>query len=492
MNGESELPEGWVSAKLGDLISDIQPGFACGEHNREGDGYPHLRPMNISIDGKIDLTVVKYIPSEKVDTESKILQFGDVLFNNTNSTELVGKTAFYNLKELRAFSNHMTRIRCIPKILDSPYCALYIHELWREGYFGEHCNKHVSQSSISRNVLAETPINLPPLAEQRRIVAAVEQLLARVNASRERLDRVPGLLKTFRQAVLAAACSGRLTEGWREREENLEPISLFLKRTHLPKKVARGNFRLKQLDPSKLPILPKLWEWHHIHEVAERVTVGYVGPMKDEYVCEGIPFLRSQNVREGGFDPSGLIFISKEFHDKIKKSALEPRDLVIVRSGNVGTACVIPDNLTEANCSDLVIVKQPFGFISEYGAYFLNSVAKSEIDAGKVGIALSHFNTQSVANLPMPIPPLPEQHEIVRRVESLFAVADRIEQRVAIGKERADRLTQAILAKAFRGELVPTEAELARREGREYEPAGVLLERILASREKKDKKENRQ
>ncbi|HNW79885.1 MAG TPA: restriction endonuclease subunit S [Methanoregulaceae archaeon] len=482
MNGENELPEGWSTAILGDLIIDIQPGFACGEHNREGEGHPHLRPMNVSTDGKIDLTVVKYIPSEKVDSDSKILKFGDVLFNNTNSTELVGKTAFYNLKESHAFSNHMTRIRCNPKILDSPYCALYIHELWREGYFGEHCNKHVSQSSISRNVLAETPIIIPPLAEQRRIVAAVEALLARVNASRERLDRVPGMLKAFRQAVLAAACSGRLTEGWREREENLEPISLFLKRTHLPKKVARGNFRLKQLDPSKLPILPKLWEWHHIHEVAERVTVGYVGPMKDEYVSEGIPFLRSQNVREWGFDPSGLIFITKEFHEKIKKSALEPRDLVIVRSGNVGTACIIPDNLPEANCSDLVIVKQPFGFISEYGAYFLNSVAKSEIDTAKVGIALSHFNTQSVANLSIPLPPCPEQHEIIRRVEALFALADRIEQRAVAGKERADRLTQAILAKAFRGELVPIEAELARKEGRDYEPASVLLERV-----KKDK-----
>lgn len=79
---------------------------------------------------------------------------------------------------------------------------------------------------------------------------------------------------------------------------------------------------------------------------------------------------------------------------------------------------------------------------------------------------------------PIYLPPLSEQHEIVRRVESLFALADRIEQRVAIGQEKVDRLTQAILAKAFCGELVPTEAELARRERREYEPASVLLERI--------------
>ncbi len=83
---------------------------------------------------------------------------------------------------------------------------------------------------------------------------------------------------------------------------------------------------------------------------------------------------------------------------------------------------------------------------------------------------------------PIPLPPLPEQHEIVRRVEALFRLADAIEKRVAAATGRAEKLTQAILAKAFRGELVPTEAELARREGRTYEPASVLLERIRAER----------
>jgi type I restriction enzyme S subunit len=74
-------------------------------------------------------------------------------------------------------------------------------------------------------------------------------------------------------------------------------------------------------------------------------------------------------------------------------------------------------------------------------------------------------------------------HEIVRRVDALFQLADRVEKRVSAATARADKLTQAILAKAFRGELVPTEAELARQEGRDYEPASALLERIRAERE---------
>jgi type I restriction enzyme S subunit len=100
---------------------------------------------------------------------------------------------------------------------------------------------------------------------------------------------------------------------------------------------------------------------------------------------------------------------------------------------------------------------------------------------GRPHLSFDHLRATAVA-----IPPLAEQHEIVRRVEALFRLADAIEKRAAAATARADRLTQAILAKAFRGDLVPTEADLARREGRNYEPASVLLERIRAEREGAD------
>jgi type I restriction enzyme S subunit len=97
--------------------------------------------------------------------------------------------------------------------------------------------------------------------------------------------------------------------------------------------------------------------------------------------------------------------------------------------------------------------------------------------AGRPHLSFDQLRATSVS-----LPPLVEQREIVRRVEALFALADKIEQRAALASRRAERLTQAILARAFRGELVPTEAELARREGRDYEPASKLLERIAAAR----------
>lgn len=103
-------------------------------------------------------------------------------------------------------------------------------------------------------------------------------------------------------------------------------------------------------------------------------------------------------------------------------------------------------------------------------------------------VNLASINLKSLSALPIPLPPLAEQHEIVRRVEALLARADRIEKRLATATRRVETLTQAILAQAFRGELVPTEAELARQEGRDYEPASVLLERIRRERSSLEKK----
>jgi type I restriction enzyme S subunit len=171
--------------------------------------------------------------------------------------------------------------------------------------------------------------------------------------------------------------------------------------------------------------------------------------MKDEYVDCGIPFLRSQNVRPNRYDAEGLKFISAEFHQRLGKSALHPGDIVVVRSGSVGVSCVIPESLPEANCSDLVIVKGPQGVLPAFGAYYLNSVVESRIAAGKVGVALVHFNTQSVAELPLPVPPLAEQHRIVAEVDRLLSIARETEAEVEANLKRAKGLRQAILGKAF-------------------------------------------
>jgi type I restriction enzyme S subunit len=339
--------------------------------------------------------------------------------------------------------------------------------------------------------LEKSSIPLPPLPEQRAIVSKIEQLFSELDHGIANLKLAQEQLKVYRQAVLKKAFEGELTRKWREQQTDFVPVSITINHFQSAKQHPkdRANYKVIKMDEANLSDLPPIWEWHSIIEVCNKVTVGHVGPMKDEYIEDGVPFLRSQNVRENRYDPSGLKFISPEFHNKIRKSALEPNDLVIVRSGvNAGMSCVIPDHLKEANCSDLVVIKQPFGFISKYGSYYLNSIAKSTIDSNKVGVAIPHFNTQSVANFSIPLCSLPEQQAIVQEIELRLSVCDKIEQDIETNLEKAEALRQSILKKAFEGKLL-NERELAEVRGAEdWEPAEVLLERIRAERAENGKK----
>jgi type I restriction enzyme S subunit len=119
--------------------------------------------------------------------------------------------------------------------------------------------------------------------------------------------------------------------------------------------------------------------------------------------------------------------------------------------------------------------------LAEYLEYFIRT-ARTDLDQFAPATSQKNINIAILAEVAVPLPPLPEQEEIVRRVAMLFKLADEIDKRVAMAGERAVRLTQAILAKAFKGELVPTEAELARQEGRSYEPASTLLAKIKTKR----------
>lgn len=130
-----------------------------------------------------------------------------------------------------------------------------------------------------------------------------------------------------------------------------------------------------------------------------------------------------------------------------------------MRSGSVGVTCVIPDTLSEANCADLVLIQRPF-LVPHFGAYYMNSLAKRLVESGKVGVALTHFNTKSVAAMPVPIPPLAEQQRIVSEVERRLSVVEELDSVVNANLQRATRLRQSILQRAFAGNLLTTKLDL--------------------------------
>lgn len=209
-----DFPQGWVTVPVQDVIEDFQSGFASGEKAVEG-GIAHLRMNNIGLSGELVLDLVRTVP-EKLAKPRHDLRPGDVLVCTTNSGALVGKCAYFDLEGRYAFSNHLTRLRPKSAVIEGHFLRWSLWLLWKKGVFNEKCKHWVNQSTIPKEALLETGLIIPPLPEQRRIVARLEKLLAKVDACQKRLAKIPILLKRFRQSILAAACSGRLTADWRE------------------------------------------------------------------------------------------------------------------------------------------------------------------------------------------------------------------------------------------------------------------------------------
>jgi len=169
-----------------------------------------IRPYNIGENGNINLDELLLIPRDKVPkNKTTSLQPGDVLFNNTNSVELVGKTALVSQPMEAGFSNHITLIRTKSDV-QGAWLALTLRAWWRQGFFARLCNKWIGQAGINTETLKLIPIPLPPFPEQRRIVTYLDQIQARVTALKEAQESTEAELHRLEQAILNKAFRGEL------------------------------------------------------------------------------------------------------------------------------------------------------------------------------------------------------------------------------------------------------------------------------------------
>ncbi len=339
---------------------------------------------------------------------------------------------------------------------------------------------------INQEGLNQTIIPLPPLPEQHRIVERIEALLSKGARAKAALDALPPLLDRYRQSLLAAAFRGDLTADWRmANPASAMPISMV---EALRREAWERGMAARGLNPSRRryypaesgqavpPLsLPDDWQWVSADVLCWEITVGHVGPMKERYVPSGIPFLRSQNVKQNRVVYDDVKFIDKVFHGELQKSVLHPGDIVVVRTGYPGTAAVIPELHAVSNCADLVISRPTAAIDPEYLSQYINSpLARIQIEQEQVGVAQQHFNVGSMSCLMVPFPTLEEQRQIAIRLKMEFQRLDSIMKTALSAASQHTTLTQSILAKAFRGELVPQDPA----DG----PASVLLDRIRAGR----------
>lgn len=183
------------------------------------------------------------------------------------------------------------------------------------------------------------------------------------------------------------------------------------------------------------------WPVRRLEDLCERITVGHVGPMADQYEASGVAFLRSQNIRPFRLDLDGVKYIGDDFHARLKKSELHPGDVAIIRTGYPGTACVIPDSLGRANCADLVIATPGPDLDPHFLAAIFNSSWGVSAVAGRlVGSAQQHFNVSAAKAMQVHLPGIGEQRRIVRVLRAYDDLIENNMRRIAILDEMAQTI----------------------------------------------------
>lgn len=266
----------------------------------------------------------------------------------------------------------------------------------------------VGHKRVAKEFIEGCRIPLPPVAEQKRIVTILDDAFACIATAKAKAEKNVHNARSVLESHLESVFAFR-REGWADRQ---------------------------------------------LSTVCREITVGHVGSMAGEYKPDGVPFLRSQNIRPFQVSLSNVVFIDSAFHQSIRKSRLRPGDVAIVRTGYPGTAAVIPEELPDANCSDLVIVRPGEEVDPPFLAAFFNSAFGKRVVLGKlVGAAQKHFNVTAAKEVILHLPPLAEQRAIVETVMAARMETQRLESTYQRKLAALDELKQSLLHRAFSGQL---------------------------------------
>ena len=417
---EKELPIGWVETEL-HVVSEILDNLRKPVNSTERGG----RIGNIPYYGATGQA--GWIDDYLFDEELVLVgEDGAPFFDKT-------KNVAYLINGKSWVNNHAHVLKAINKISLNKFLLHFLNQFDYKDFVGG-----TTRLKLTQGDLKIVPVPLPPLPEQQRMVAKLDTLFGHLDALKTRLDRIPQLLKEFRQKVLTQAVTGKLTEEWREgRELENEYDTDFM-----------ANMRDATIE------IPELWYWLPFESIAT-IKSNLVDPNKYlEY-----PLIAPDNIQS----ETGLLInkplvsdimpiSSKHIFEKgsIVYSKIRPylSKLVIVDFDGLCSADMYPI------ISDLETRYLFYYMLSEHFLSYATTAGERTV--------LPKINQKGLNEIPVPVPPIEEQQEIVRRVESLFAKADQIEAGYQKLKAKIEQLPQALLAKAFRGELVgqlPTDGD---------------------------------
>lgn len=424
-------PTGWIETVLGEVSTYISRGRSPKYAERSPIAVANQRTVRWS---GVDRRWLKFVdPSTSNQWSSDHdLQNGDILWNSTG-TGTIGRAALY--KSIEGFDrvvadSHITVVRAADGVLPE-YLFSLIRSPNVQSVIGEMQSGSTNQVELSRKAVSETRVPLPPTGEQRRIIAKLDALTARITRARAEIARVPTLAAKLRAAALARAF--------------------------------RGDFAQSAVG----------------HQPCDRwIDSTFYGPRfgKEEYVTSGIPTARTTDFHSDGTmsldDAPRVLCSDRDF----AKWGLEDGDLVVTRTGSIGKCAVYTAELGKVLPSAYLIrVRFAADILPRFAwMMFASPQGQEHLGVNSRAVTQPNINATAIRSLPFPKIDLPDQRATIEAVDRIHARADRLEAEAARAMRLLDRLEAAILAKAFRGELVPQDAA--------DEPATALLDRIRQSR----------
>ena len=475
------LPNGWAMATVGDL-ADYVNGRAFKPTEWKNAGKPIIRIQNLNKDD------AKYNFSPENHEEKYLVRNNDLLFAWSASLGAYiwhGGDAWLN--------QHIFIVH--PKSCTTKLFVFYLLEkITGELYAKAHGSGMVH---VTKGKFESTEISLPPLNEQHRIVAKIEELFSELDKGIGNLKTARTQFKVYRQALLKHAFEGKLTAHWRaENQDKLETAAVMQVRIQT-ERVQRYQQQLadweaaggskpkvpKSLPPltaeelAELPELPQGWLGARLGSMTCSVEYGTSAKSAESGAC---PVLRMGNIQNGKFDWTDLVFTDDE--DETAKYLLREGDVLFNRTNSpelVGKSAIFKSKQPAIFAGYLIRVNQiPTIVESQYLNYFLNShIAKQHGNTVKTdGVNQSNINGVKLVNYPFPFCSLKEQKMIVEMIDARLSEVDQLELTITTSLQQAEALRQSLLKKAFSGQLVAQDAN--------DEPASVLLERIKAERAK--------
>ncbi|EDK9436071.1 restriction endonuclease subunit S [Salmonella enterica] len=440
-----KLPEGWVDTQLGNIV-DYGKATKRVLSDVNDDTWV-LELEDIEKESSKLLSTIRASERPFKSTKNSFKR-GDVLY---------GKLRPYLNKIIIAKEDGVCTTEIIPLCAEPSCCNKYIFYWLKSSTFQGYVNDVSYGVNMPRLGTADglkAPLRLAPLAEQKIIAEKLDTLLAQIDSTKARLEQIPQILKRFRQAVLAAAVSGNLTAEWRMNnnsnivEEEIEKVKNKL----IAKKIIKKDIIYSKLD-RKYPI-PSDWLYVKLQSIATKITDGEHKTPKREPA--GQLLISARNIQDGYLKLSDVDYVGDaEFQKLRNRCDPDSGDVLISCSGSIGRVCLVDENSKYVMVRSVALIKLMQDFvINKYMMYLLQSpLLQKEIEENSKSTAQANLFLGPIKNLGIPLPPVPEQAEIVRRVEQLFAYADTIEKQVNSALTRVNSLTQSILAKAFRGEL---------------------------------------